>query len=380
MPDIVSLGECMVELYADEPLAVATTFHKAYGGDTLNLLVAASRLGSSTGYITLVGDDPFAPFLLDAWDMERVDTSQVRRVPGFNGFYLISLLSGGQRDFHYYRRGSAAITITPAHLDPAYLSQARFFHTSGITQAIGPSARETAMEALRQAYASGVTVSFDPNYRSALWSREEALQALEEVLPFCNILLPSAPVDTQELLGIADPEECIRTLWSRGVPTVVVKLGEEGCVVGHQGQIERVPPFQPEAMVDTTGAGDAFGGGFLHGLNQSMSPIEAARLGTIVAGLKVQAEVPWPAFLHERRLKGIGRALSLQPNSGSAGLGPPGSWTRLLTTTRINESAFRQDRILFLSGKWRITPLSWCQPSSAGATWLERDDGTTAHR
>ena len=288
MPDIIALGECMVELFADEPLATAYTFHRSFGGDTLNLLVAASRLGSSTGYITLVGDDPFAPFFLESWQAEGIDTSQVKRVPGFNGLYFISLMTGGEREFHYYRKGSAASTITPAHLNRASITQARFLHTSGITQAISSSARETVREVVRLARAAGGRVSFDPNYRPALWSREEAREALEEALPFCDILLPSAPLDTEVLMGMADPEECIRELWGRGVATVVVKLGEEGCLVGHEGEVERVPAFKPPVVVDTTGAGDAFGGGFLHGLNTGMTPVEAARLGTIVAGLKVQ--------------------------------------------------------------------------------------------
>src|SRR3972149_1098464 len=125
MPDIISLGECMVELHSEEPIARADSFHKAYGGDTLNTLVAAPRLGPGTGFVTRVGDDPFAPFLLEAWRAEGIDVSHARLVEGFNGLYLISLLPGGEREFTYYRNGSAASTMTPADLDPSYLGGAR---------------------------------------------------------------------------------------------------------------------------------------------------------------------------------------------------------------------------------------------------------------
>ena len=136
MPDIISLGECMVELHSEEPIARAGSFHKAYGGDALNTLVAAARLGAGTGFVTRVGDDPFAPFLLEAWRAEGIDVSHARLVEGFNGLYFISLLPGGEREFTYYRHGSAASTMTPADLDPAYIGGARVLHVSGISQAI----------------------------------------------------------------------------------------------------------------------------------------------------------------------------------------------------------------------------------------------------
>src|SRR4030042_1579220 len=127
-PDIVSLGECMVERFSEEPIAQARSFHKACGGDTLNTLVAAARLGASTGFVTRVGDDPFGAFLLESWRGEDIDVSHARLVEGFNGLYFISLLPEGEREFTYYRRGSAASTMTPADLDPAHIGGARVLH------------------------------------------------------------------------------------------------------------------------------------------------------------------------------------------------------------------------------------------------------------
>ena len=118
MPDIISLGECMVELFSEEPIARAGSFRKAVGGDALNTLVAAARLGASTGFVTRVGDDPFAPFLLESWRAEGIDVSHARFVEGFNAVYFISLLPGGEREFTYYRSGSAASTMTPGRPRP----------------------------------------------------------------------------------------------------------------------------------------------------------------------------------------------------------------------------------------------------------------------
>ncbi len=286
MPDIIALGECMVELYSDEPVAVARTFHKTLGGDTFNLVAMAHRLGSTTGYITKVGDDPFGEFLLDSFGRLGVDASHAPRVSGVTGVYFVTLSSGGQREFLYYRQGSAPSTMTPKELDPEYIGRAKLLHSSGISQALSSTCRATVLRAFELAKALGVQVSFDPNLRLRLWRPEEAQAALEEVLPHIDILLPSAPQEIQLLLGTASPEEAIRLLWQRGVSTVVVKEGEQGCVVGAQGQITRFAALAATEVVDTTGAGDAFNGAFLHGLVQGLSPWEAARLAIVASSLK----------------------------------------------------------------------------------------------
>jgi 2-dehydro-3-deoxygluconokinase len=290
MPDIISLGESMVELFSEEPIARARSFQKALGGDTQNMLVAAARLGASTGFITRVGDDPFAPFLLDTWRAEGIDVSHAKLVEGFNAIYFISLLPGGEREFTYYRRGSAASTMTPTDLDPRYIGGARVLHVSGISQAISSSCRETVLAAVRVARERGVLVSYDPNLRRKLWAAlDEARSAIQEVLPFTDVVLPSAPEEMTDLLDVHTAEEGIERLWAEGVGTVAVKLGERGCLLGQDGHLIAIPPFVPETVVDSTGAGDAFDGAFLHGLTSGLSPEAAARLAVVCAGLSLRS-------------------------------------------------------------------------------------------
>jgi len=290
VPDIISLGECMVELFSEESIARAGSFRKAVGGDALNTLVAAARLGASTGFVTRVGDDPFAPYLLETWRAEGIDVSHARLVEGFNAVYFISLLPGGEREFTYYRSGSAASTMTPADLDAAYIGGARALHVSGISQGISLSCRETVLAAVRLAREGGVVVSYDPNLRRKLWpSLDEARAAMQEVLPFVDIVFPSAPEEMTDLLDVRSVEEGIERLWQAGVGTVAVKLGGDGCLLGHDGRLVTIPPFVPEAVVDTTGAGDAFDGAFLHGVVSGLSSEEAARLAVVCAGLSLRS-------------------------------------------------------------------------------------------
>lgn len=288
MPDILSLGECMVEFFAEEPLAEAKNLQKAFAGDALNLLAAASRLGSTCGFLSRVGDDPFQNYLLTGWESLGIDTSHVKRVQGRNGIYFISIYGHGERDFTYYRAGSAPSTMTPEDLDPDYIAQAKILHISGIAQAISASAWATALAAARMANEAHVCVSFDPNFRPALWSAEEARAAAEELLPHVDIALPSGPEEAQQLFGLTTPQETADYLRGFGPYAVAVKLGEVGVYVSTEGGTGTVPALTVPHVVDTTGAGDAFDGAFLHGLVQNMPPLDAARLGVVMAGLKVR--------------------------------------------------------------------------------------------
>jgi 2-dehydro-3-deoxygluconokinase len=284
--DIVALGESMVELFADEPMATAPAFAKAVGGDTFNMVCGAARIGSRAGYVTRVGRDPFADYLLQAWRAAGVDTSRVRLVDGFNGIYFISLFGEGQREFTYYRAGSAASGITPGDLDPAYLGGCRIFFTSGISQAISPTARQTVRAAVELARAGGARVAYDTNLRVKLWSLAEARAALEEILPLVDIILPSAPEESEALLGLSDPAAVVEHFWARGVPIVAVKRGADGCLVGADGVMTPVPAYRLDRVVDTSGAGDAFDAGLLHGLARGHDAVAAAQMGVVLAGLK----------------------------------------------------------------------------------------------
>ena len=118
MPELLSIGECMIELYSDQPLEQAETFQKSLAGDSLNILVSAQRLGTSTGYITRVGSDPFTDYLLNTWRSEGIDTSHAKQVDGFNAVHFVAQLPGGDREFVYYRRGSAPSTMEPTSCAP----------------------------------------------------------------------------------------------------------------------------------------------------------------------------------------------------------------------------------------------------------------------
>jgi 2-dehydro-3-deoxygluconokinase len=287
MPDMLSIGESMIELFSEEPMGTAETFTRSVAGDSLNIIVAASRLGTNTGYITKLGNDPFEAYLLDTFTSEGIDTSHVLSSDGFNAVHFVTVMPDGDREFVYYRDGSAPSTIKPEELNPEYISAAKIMHCSGIAQAISPSSRATVLAAAQIAQLNGVPVSYDPNYRHQLWNPSEAKEAMEELMPYVDIFLPSSPVDSKILFDTENPKKVIQEANRRGVGTVVVTLGEDGALIGAEDAVMQLDPMPAGSVIDTTGAGDSFKGGFIHGFLEGKSAAESALIGNVCAGITI---------------------------------------------------------------------------------------------
>lgn len=294
--DLIGLGECMVEFHAPESLGHAPSLTRAYGGDVLNALVSAARLGGRTGFITRVGQDPFGPSLLSCWQAEGIDTSHAPLVPGENGVYFISLGPGGEREFTYRRAGSAASALTAEEVDPGYVASSRALLLSGITQALSDSAQAATLHAAQLAREAGTLVAFDPNYRPGLWAVRggagAARAALAELLPHVDLLLPSFPADGLFLPGAATDAAQAAGAFGRLAPVVALKAGAGGAwLCSPQCSPEGVvhTPAEPDVqVVDTTGAGDAWNGAFLAGLLDRQPLTRALRLANITAARKLR--------------------------------------------------------------------------------------------
>lgn len=285
--DIISIGECMIELSTNESLIYAETMQKYYGGDTINTAIAAARLGSKVGYITRVGNDFFKDFLLDSWQSENLDLNYVRLVDGYNGLYIIARQENGEKQFAFYRKKSAATTLSIDDIPEEYIERAAIVYSTGIIQSLSISAKDTVKKAFSMAKEKHCTVAYDPNYRVLNSSVSEAKKALEEIIDNIDILFLNAKNEAEKLYGIASPDKIIKFFWDQGVSTVVVKMGAEGSTIGYNGEIEHIPAFD-NTVVDTTGAGDAYNGGFLHGISAGYTPFESAKLASIVSGLQVR--------------------------------------------------------------------------------------------
>lgn len=287
MPDIVALGEPMAEFAATERgrLSTVTGFRRGWGGDTSNFVVAAARLGASSGYITRLGGDEFGRAFLDLWRREGVDASQVVVEPdGFTAVYFIALDEQGRHSFTYYRAHSAASRLSPSDLNQDYLASARVVHTSGITQAISPSAREAAFEALRLARAQRVVTSYDANVRPRLMALEALRPTVLDSFALADVVFLSTE-DAGYLFGDTAGEDVVGRILRLGARLVVLRQGPLGCLVGTAEGLRAAVPGWRVAAVDATGAGDAFNAAFLIRWLEGATPEQAARFANAVGAL-----------------------------------------------------------------------------------------------
>ena len=178
-PAILALGEPMIEFNQTRP--GEPNYLQGFGGDTSNAIIACARQGAPCGYITRIGDDAFGRMLTALWDAENVGTQGVQTdAAAHTAVYFVTHGEAGHT-FSYLRKGSAASRMTLEFLPHELIRAAKFFHISGISQAISESACATAFEAMRIARSADVKVSYDTNLR-----RSEERRVGKECIPPCR--------------------------------------------------------------------------------------------------------------------------------------------------------------------------------------------------
>lgn len=264
MKDIITLGELLIDLTQDGADENGNGKFIAYpGGAPANVAVAAARLGADTGFIGKVGNDSFGRSLAVTLTKEGVSTDGLfvsEDVP--TTMAIVSVDSTGEREFSFYRNPGADTQLTPAEA-VGILNDERpkILHIGSLSMTTSP-AKEACEIAVSQAKNKGVVISYDPNYRAALWDSEErAIEMMKKLLPLADIL----KVSDEEMLmltGTEDFEEGSLILSEYGPQLVLVTLGSQGVFVRHGDFTEVVAGFRVK-VADTNGAGDTFFGAVL---------------------------------------------------------------------------------------------------------------------
>lgn len=259
MLDLVSLGEPMYE-FSQIP-GEERRWLQGFGGDTMNAAIAAARQGARVGYVTRLGEDAFGRELLELWRSEGIDVAGVSIDPeAHTGVYFISHGPRGH-EFSYLRAGSAASRLQPAHLRLDMIRGARFFHASGISQAISASACDAVFVAMEAAHEADTEISYDVNLRTRLWPLARARAVIAASIALSDLLFVSLE-EGEQLSGAAGTEAVLAWCRACGAKRVALKLGSDGVIGSEGGRTERVPGYEVRA-VDATGAGDCFAGALI---------------------------------------------------------------------------------------------------------------------
>lgn len=316
--DIVALGEVLVDFtqagFSENGMRL---FEQNPGGAPANMLTAALQSNLKTSFIGKIGTDMHGMFLKNTLIHAGIDVSGLVEDPKtFTTLAFVSLNADGEREFSFARKPGADTRLRVEELDYDMLNSTRVLHVGSLSLTDSPS-REATYAAIREAKKAGAIISYDPNFRRSLWeSEEEAVLRMKSLVEFADVMKISDE-EAKLLTPYSDPKEAAGYLISQGVKIVTVTLGSKGAMIAYQNGHVIAPGFRAK-VVDTTGAGDSFFGGFVSKLlildvdltNPKEADLyEAGRFGNALASLCVERRggitgIPSLEEIEERMARG----------------------------------------------------------------------------
>ena len=306
---IVAFGEIMLRLTPPDytTISQARNFVANYGGGEANVLVSLSHLGHETEFLTKLPQNQLGDSAIKHLKSHGVNVDHIVRGSSNIGMYFIETGFGGRPSKVIYNRKHSAVTrISDKEVDfDEIFKNAKWFHLSGISLALGHNVRTFAYKCLQYCKKYNVTVSFDFNYRSKLWTIEEAKPHFKKVIPFVDVLFANH-FDIHDILDVEldfETNDLIEKKISlsrklinqtkvkyifgtdRIVHTATDNSLSSYCIDSH-GNYQSVGPIR-FSIYDRIGGGDAFASGVIHGLiNDFSNPRYALKFGLATSILK----------------------------------------------------------------------------------------------
>ncbi len=253
--DIICMGEMLIDF---TPGNEERSYIANPGGAPANACIAIARNGLETGFLGKLGNDDFGHFLENTLLENHVEMLVPKLTDeAVTTLAFVTLYEGGERSFTFARKPGADILLESSDVSEEKIRSARMLHCGSFGMAANPS-RDAHFYAMDLAKKNGKLISYDVNFRPAIWSFEEAKAVVDQVLPYVDLLKIS-----DEELGFVGGEENIPALMrEQDISVVVETLGADGAKYFFDGRNGTVAGHRVQA-VDATGAGDAFWGGFL---------------------------------------------------------------------------------------------------------------------
>lgn len=291
MIDVVTLGETMVSLRTGTPLRLGGSLDMTVAGAESTVAIGLARLGHRVRWGGRVGDDELGAFILRTLRAESVNIDTAVIDPERpTGLMIAERRINDLSRVSYYRAHSAGSVLSTTDAAACLAEKPRILHLSGITPALSTLAAEAVTEAVRLARAAGALVSVDVNYRSKLWSAEDARPVLSRLVRGADLVIASE--EELELVARGSEADAAGELAASGVSALVIKRGARGASVWSPGGVDHANALSVTVR-DTIGAGDAFTAGYLSGVLDGLSPASALARGTLTGAFAVATVGDW---------------------------------------------------------------------------------------
>lgn len=298
--EVICVGESMAMIAPEmpRPLRTAEAFTIRAAGAESNVAMYLRALGHAVAWAGRVGDDPLGERVLDEFARAGVDLSLVERdTEAPTGVYFKDPGPAGTR-VYYYRSASAATRMTVDVVDRIAALRPEVVHISGIVPALSESCARMTRAIVAGRLFGDALISFDVNYRPALWPADLASEPLRDLAQAADFVFVGMD-EASELWGSHAAAE-VRLLLDRPARLLVKNGGTEATEFG-DGAPTAVPALKVQA-VEPIGAGDAFAAGWLSGYLRGLTPVQRLRLGHVLAATAMRSmadfdSVPSPAVL-----------------------------------------------------------------------------------
>lgn len=260
MIEVVALGELLIDFASKGADSKGYPLMQALpGGAPANFLAALTKYGKSTAFLGKVGDDTFGHLLLGTLKEAGIETKGIVVDPTvFTTLAFVTFDETGDRSFSFARKPGADTQLSWEEVDKSLIDEAKVFHFGTLSLTDEP-ARTATQKAVAYVKAQGKLITCDPNLRKPLWKSEE--EAKEQILwSLAQADVVKISDEEVEFLWNCSPEEGADKLLNEfGVSLAMITLGPNGCILKTRNATCSVPGPKVQA-VDTTGAGDIFGG------------------------------------------------------------------------------------------------------------------------
>lgn len=256
--DIITIGEMVIDFI---PGTEEGSYIRNPGGAPANVAIAAARNGLSAGIFCKLGEDDFGRFLIRTLEDNQVTPLCPELCPeAVTTMAFVSLTPQGERSFTFARKPGADMFLKVSDIREDYLADCRVVHGGSCSLSKG-QARQATIHTLKRGHELGKLVSFDVNYRNLMWDddRQAAADTVMSILPYVDLL----KISEEEADMIGGRENIHKVMEENHVAVVIETLGADGAECFFGGTSFVVKGRKAEQIVDTTGAGDAFWGGFL---------------------------------------------------------------------------------------------------------------------
>ncbi len=261
MIDVAALGELLIDFTCVSTDADGYPTMAAHpGGAPANFLAALTKFGAKTALLGKVGTDAFGRMLTGTLEKAGIDTrGLIASGDVFTTLAFVTLDETGNREFSFSRKPGADTQLRFEELDLSIIDEAKIFHFGTLSLTDEP-ARTATQKAVAYAKQKGKLITYDPNLRKPLWkdldtAKEQLLWGLAQA-----DVVKISDEEVEFLFGLDTEEGADYILENFGVKLVFVTCGADGCYFKNAVASGKVPGLMDIQVIDTTGAGDIFGG------------------------------------------------------------------------------------------------------------------------